>query len=92
MKFLITCLISACCLLTAANATYPAPDVALVETPVPAGDVIQAEMESCHYGDTYDYDETTMLTDYESHANIGPEGDLVGDTSTTDNPLAFQSA
>ncbi|MPC75129.1 hypothetical protein E2C01_069514 [Portunus trituberculatus] len=90
MKLHVITFLATCCCLTAAKdstkATCPARHSILLEAPVPASHTQKDEMESGDYMDPYDYNESIDLTDYESNANIGSEGDLVDDISLTDVP------
>lgn len=94
MKLFVITFIATCCHLTAAKdsneGTYSAPHSFPMEASVPTNDA--HEMESCGYMDSYDYEGSIDLTDYESNANIGSEGDLVDDISPTDAPSSLQDA
>ena len=78
--------------MTAINAMHRGHNeaVTFIGAPFPTGGAFQA-VDSYYSCDSCSYGEPTELTDYESHANLGPEGDLVGDTSITDAPLAYES-
>lgn len=90
MRLLRIIFIATCCCLTAAKdrtkPALPAQHSALVEAPVLTSDTQNNEMESGDYIDHYDYEGSIDLTDYESNANIGSEGDLVDGSSLTDVP------
>lgn len=94
MKLFAITVIASCCHLTAAKdgneGTCSAPHSFPMEASVPTNDA--HEMESCGYMDSYDYEGSIDLTDYESNANIGSEGDLVDDISPTDVPSSLQDA